>query len=512
MRVDNCNERQEHSLPRYGLLLGCILLLGLGLMLSWLEPAWAQPHQDSLHQTIKPPDPTLTPGPTATASPTVAPGVTRVLLRNGPTYNGARDVWISSYQPSFPTQLDGALSIRRDSAKSILVRFDLEGVLPPGANVIGAELVFYVDSWLEARPLYAQIFRVLRPWDWGLSWVTWNQASAGVVWGQAGCSQVAVEPFDRVNVPDDTVIMPYRGVYSGFNVTSSVRHWVEHPTKNYGWLIKGDDLGYAEYFFASARIAQVERRPVLRIDYTVSATPVTTATPVATNTTTPPSQTPTLTRTPTKTATPTVTTTPSAGNVGQLTVIVYDDLNRNGVRDAGEGGLAGVVIQVSDAAGLVAQGITGLDGVWQISGLPSGEYRIREYNPSGFLSSTDDVVVAYLGQSLTVVFGDYFVPSATPVPGNSRIEVLVYNDANRNGILDAGEVGIAGTWVELRDASRRLLASRFTDAEGRVAFEGLAPGVYRLREINRPTYVSSTGDDVLAYVGQRLLVTFGDHP
>ena len=54
----------------------------------------------------------------------------------------------------------------------------------------------------------------------------------------------------------------------------------------------------------------------------------------------------------------------------------------------------------------------------------------------------------------------------------------MWNDANTNGVQDAGETGIEGATVNLLDGSGGLLASTTTDADGHYAFGDLEAGDY----------------------------------
>lgn len=505
---------------RYGSLaiaLVCALvLITLGLVSTRQGSAWAQPNQNPLRGSVdQTPIPTPTNGPTATSSPTAAPGVHRLLLRQGlvftgtQVYTGTSDVYIAYIERYFPTEKHGGLAIKGNDSKSILIRFELAGLLPPNATIRQAELVFFVDAWDESRPLYAEIHRVSRPWVFADA--TWLEAATGVSWAVSGCNGVGV---DRAGEADDQQTIAYRGVYRGFDVTTSVRYWYAHPAENYGWLVRGDNRSWAEYVFTSSRYLQdPARRPMLRIDYTIDV-------PTAT-----PSPSPTLTPVVTQTPVPTPTATGTAVPNGRIMVTVFDDANRSTTRDAGEPGLAGVSIDVLNMQErIVAQGVTGPDGTCEFDPLPQVRYRIREHNPPGYLSSTDDEVIAYLGETLVVMFGDYqpgtqptptrtIAPTRTPTiipPATSRIDVLVYDDVNRNGVHNAGEGGLPGVTVQLLDRWRRVLATRITGADGRCAFEGLRAGKYRLHEINPLGYLSTTEDDAIAYVGQALYVTFGD--
>jgi len=64
----------------------------------------------------------------------------------------------------------------------------------------------------------------------------------------------------------------------------------------------------------------------------------------------------------------------------------------------------------------------------------------------------------------------------------------VWNDANDNGVQDAGEVGIADVSVNLYDGSGNLLASTVTDSDGHYRFGGLVAGDYMV-EFVLPTSV-----------------------
>ncbi|HEX5789298.1 MAG TPA: SdrD B-like domain-containing protein, partial [Woeseiaceae bacterium] len=72
-------------------------------------------------------------------------------------------------------------------------------------------------------------------------------------------------------------------------------------------------------------------------------------------------------------------------------------------------------------------------------------------------------------------------PCASPA-GSGSIGDIAWSDADRDGIQDAGEAGLAGAAVSLVDCTDgRQLASAATGADGRYVFAGLPPGRYRLR-------------------------------
>jgi len=70
---------------------------------------------------------------------------------------------------------------------------------------------------------------------------------------------------------------------------------------------------------------------------------------------------------------------------------------------------------------------------------------------------------------------------------------LVWNDANNNGVVDAGEAGIGGAMVELIDAGGNVVQTTTTASDGTYQFCGLLPGSYRVRVMLPANYTSSTG-------------------
>ena len=285
------------------------ILFALGLFSTQFPTSWAQPHQNDLRQTINTPVATPTSGPTSTPSPTAAPGVSRVLLQEGRDgYVGTADTYIRAYTPWVASTLDGGLRVK-GAEDSTLIRFDLQGHLPPGAQIVAAELLFHVDvpAFTVVRALEVSAFRVLRPWQ--LTEVSWNyQHIAGQVrWEQAGCNGVGV---DRVGDADDTITLLQRNVFRGFDVTQSVRHWQQHPQENFGWLIAGVSASTGSFTLASSRNQNLHQRPMLRIDYTLGdASSTATPTPqtpdpgvTATATSSPTPSTPTATPMPTTVA------------------------------------------------------------------------------------------------------------------------------------------------------------------------------------------------------------------
>ena len=172
---------------------------------------------------------------------------------------------------------------------------------------------------------------------------------------------------------------------------------------------------------------------------------------------------------------------------------VWNDANKNGVQDAGEPGIAGVTVKLYNCTtgALVATTTTGANGMYLFDNLMPGSYRVEFAAPMGYAFTTSNVgndatdsdanasgvtdcydIVA--GQTnLTVDAGLYLMPAS--------LGDYVWNDTNKNGVQDAGEMGIAGVKVELYTCADVLVATAYTDANGYYSFTNLMPGDYYVK-------------------------------
>ena len=206
---------------------------------------------------------------------------------------------------------------------------------------------------------------------------------------------------------------------------------------------------------------------------------------------------------------------------------VFNDANDDGIRQGGEMGLNGVVVElVNSSGGLVGTTTTatvgGVQGVYLFTDLATGQYRVR-LAASNFVSggalpgarastvvqadpNTDidndnnGSTVGTLGAGGVIQTGLIDLsPGNEPVNDtdadpNSNLTLdigvldshsvgnRVFNDANNNGMQDAGEVGLPGVTVQLLDgAGTTLLRSTTTDINGLYLFTFLGHGSYVVR-------------------------------
>ena len=184
---------------------------------------------------------------------------------------------------------------------------------------------------------------------------------------------------------------------------------------------------------------------------------------------------------------------------GAIGDFVWLDTNQNGIQDAGEPGINGVVLNLcADAACSTVLATTttttfkGVNGYYQFTGLPLGTYWVSIATSQSALSGlvptitlagtpgTDSdviptmvVLTASAPQNETIDFG-------FTSPGASAIGDFVWQDTNGNGLQDAGEPGLPGLLVKLcADANcTTVLATTTTDQNGIYHFTGLMAGTY----------------------------------
>ena len=169
---------------------------------------------------------------------------------------------------------------------------------------------------------------------------------------------------------------------------------------------------------------------------------------------------------------------------------VWHDLNCDGLQDAGEPGLQNVVVLLRDATGAVlTQSTTDSNGAYSLRGVPAGTYDIEvdaTTLPAGFFPAFCDVgnddtvdndcspvsvVLAPGQQDFTVDFG---YCDAFPNSVGDR----VWHDLDCDGLQDAGEPGLMGVDLVLKDDQGVVLSQTTTDAQGTYTFAGLQPGDY----------------------------------
>ena len=206
---------------------------------------------------------------------------------------------------------------------------------------------------------------------------------------------------------------------------------------------------------------------------------------------------------------------------GTISGSVWLDGDNDGVRDAGEAGIAGVAVNLPagtvDALGNpVNQAITDANGDYRFVDLLAGNYTVTEQAQQpvvgGVTTLNGTTVAGNVGGVATgTATSTATVPSAVggivlPAGGHSRQndfgEILgvavsgrVFFDGNNDGAqAGAGETGIEAVTIQLigtDDTGATVNLTTTTDANGDFRFDGLRPGTYTVTEPQQPTGTSN---------------------
>jgi protocatechuate 3,4-dioxygenase beta subunit len=211
---------------------------------------------------------------------------------------------------------------------------------------------------------------------------------------------------------------------------------------------------------------------------------------------------------------PTATRTPTPISIGNF---VWDDLDQDGRQDAGEPGLANVIVQLWNSAKtqLIASTTTNGSGNYTVVAPIPGDYRIRvvlpgimdsfspkdqaggdntldsDINPSGpdtgftdIFNLASNVISTTLYDAGIIIFR---TPTATRTPTPISIGNFVWHDLDLDGIQDIGEPGVPGITVQLWNAEKTsLIHSTITNSSGIYTLVAPLPGDYRVRMVPFP--------------------------
>lgn len=179
---------------------------------------------------------------------------------------------------------------------------------------------------------------------------------------------------------------------------------------------------------------------------------------------------------------------------------VWVDADGDGVQDAGETGLDGVMVNLYTMAGTsVNSTTTAGGGLYLFSHLKPGRYIVEFVLPEGYEfttpdqgdNATDSDANQDTGRTaeITLLSGQDDLTWDAGLVQLASLGDRVWLDVNRNGIQDADEAGVGGVTVYLsRSGSVVPEATTITGADGGYLFTDLAPGDYFVEFILPPGY------------------------
>ena len=178
----------------------------------------------------------------------------------------------------------------------------------------------------------------------------------------------------------------------------------------------------------------------------------------------------------------------SSGTIGDF---VWQDLNADGIQDAGETGIAGVTVTLynADTDEMVAETTTTSLGEYLFTDLPQGNYYLvfdtpndYEVSPAqvGNNEATNSDIDPTSGQTNVIALGENETNLDIDAGfyQTTAINTTVWFDEDGDGIQDADETSLSGITVTLLDENGDVVAEIVTGENGEINFDGLTPGTY----------------------------------
>jgi hypothetical protein len=170
----------------------------------------------------------------------------------------------------------------------------------------------------------------------------------------------------------------------------------------------------------------------------------------------------------------------------------FEDMNGNGIKDAGDNGLSGWTIFLDtngdgDLDGSEPSTTTVGDGSYTFTGLSVGIYKVREVQQAGWTQTTSNPSDVELSNGEDVTSVDF---------GNFKLVLITgkkFNDDEGDGSI-AGDATLSNWTIRLYDTSTNpwtLVDTQVTDGTGTYTFNGLSVGSYKVCEVLQTGWVQT---------------------
>ena len=198
---------------------------------------------------------------------------------------------------------------------------------------------------------------------------------------------------------------------------------------------------------------------------------------------------------------------------GSIGDVVFEDLDLDGVRDADEPGIEGVVVDLFDATGTLYDSVTTAgDGSYAFIDVVAGTYTVEVITPTGFSATNAGPDANADDQART---SPYTTTAADGVANTladfgfvafTSVGDFVFIDTDGDGLLDANEDGQSGVQVTLYENSDgnavldagESRGSMVTDSLGQYLFNAVEPGAYCVELAAPEAFRATQGDDAQA--------------
>lgn len=168
---------------------------------------------------------------------------------------------------------------------------------------------------------------------------------------------------------------------------------------------------------------------------------------------------------------------------------IWIDQNGDGVMDRNEPGLSGVQLQaIGTKNGMTYETVSGEDGQYVFDRLKPGAYQLLVTLPDGYgftkrAKKNGSIIieegVASAGRVVDLNNAKTLRDQNVGVVLNGAVQVLCFEDANHNGLLDEGEKMLPGVTCKLyKRGSNNSMATIVSDEQGAANFGHLRAGTY----------------------------------
>ncbi|MFO0789857.1 MAG: SdrD B-like domain-containing protein [Pirellulales bacterium] len=190
-----------------------------------------------------------------------------------------------------------------------------------------------------------------------------------------------------------------------------------------------------------------------------------------------------------------------------LSGYVYHDRSNDGIYDRpGEQSIAGVTLKLLDANGndTGLRATTDATGFYKFTNLAAGKYSVMEVQPAGWLDGidtpgslggvADTAIGADMLSQIMLTWGtngtEYNFGELLPGSIAGRVHADPGEDCDFDNPTNHW---LGGVQIDLLDGEGTVLATTYTDAQGKYLFDGLRPGNYTVRE-HQPTQYYDGGE------------------
>ena len=186
---------------------------------------------------------------------------------------------------------------------------------------------------------------------------------------------------------------------------------------------------------------------------------------------------------------------PVAGK-SSISGVNFNDLNGNGIKDAGEPGIANwqmVLTYLGSADRPVPDIIltkirTDANGAYSFKNLFPGVYEVSELSQTGWvLTTAESIRVNLPGSKSNLDFGNKLESQ----PDKASIWGVKFNDLNGNGVNN-GEPGLSGWTINLKNMATSAVLTTTTNAEGWYSFTNLDPASYQISEVMQSGWTATS--------------------